>query len=202
MHTFPYCLLKSFNILSLELRTHRWQQCWLCSTNIKSLSAVNSVHAIQWYMRTPNSWRNLWSVNERLLLLFFHNTFPTKFLPMERKYVLILNTRTFPGLLVFLMPRTHHHHHHWLDSPMWALALLRSLCQLSFSITKFVQFFTPKVLISWITSSSHLSLGLPLFLIPTSLVLNTFLTVLLLSLCVTCSAQPNLFILIYITMSG
>jgi hypothetical protein len=49
----------------------------------------------------------------------------------------------------------HHHHHHWLDSPTWAL---RSFCQLSFSIATFLQFFTPKVLISWITSSSHLSL--------------------------------------------
>jgi hypothetical protein len=26
-----------------------------------------------------------------------------------------------------------HHHHHWLDSPMWALALLRSFCQLVLS---------------------------------------------------------------------
>jgi hypothetical protein len=25
----------------------------------------------------------------------------------------------------------HHHHHHWLDSPTWALAFLRSFCQLS-----------------------------------------------------------------------
>jgi hypothetical protein len=52
---------------------------------------------------------------------------------------------------------THHHYHHWLDSPTWAPAFLRNFCQLSFSIAKFLQFFTPKVLISCITSSSHLS---------------------------------------------
>jgi hypothetical protein len=77
------------------------------------------------------------------------------------------------------------HHHHWLNSPTWALAFLRSFCQLSFSIAMLSQFFTPKVLISWITSSSYLSLGLPVFLIPISLVLNTLLTVLLLSVRVT-----------------
>jgi hypothetical protein len=67
----------------------------------------------------------------------------------------------------------HHHHHHWFDSPTWALAFLRSFCQLSFSIATFLQFFTPKVLISWITSSSHLSLGLPIFLIPVGSVSDT-----------------------------
>jgi hypothetical protein len=64
----------------------------------------------------------------------------------------------------------YHHHQHWLDSPMWALAFLRSFCQLSFSIAKFLQFFTPKV-----RSPSHLSLGLPVVLIPIRWVFNTFL---------------------------
>jgi hypothetical protein len=38
-------------------------------------------------------------------------------------------------------------------------------------------------------------LGLPVFIIPIGLVLNTFLTVLLLSIRITCPAQPDLFIL-------
>jgi hypothetical protein len=54
---------------------------------------------------------------------------------------------------------------------MRALDFLRNFCQLSFSIATFHQFFTPEVLISWITSSFHLSLGLPLFLISIGLVL-------------------------------
>jgi hypothetical protein len=28
--------------------------------------------------------------------------------------------------------RIHHHYHHWLDSPMWALAFLRSFSQLKY----------------------------------------------------------------------
>jgi hypothetical protein len=27
---------------------------------------------------------------------------------------------------------TYHHHHRWLDSPTWALAFLRSFCQLKY----------------------------------------------------------------------
>jgi hypothetical protein len=27
---------------------------------------------------------------------------------------------------------TNHHHHNWLDSPTWALAFLRSFCQLKY----------------------------------------------------------------------
>jgi hypothetical protein len=28
----------------------------------------------------------------------------------------------------------HHHHHHWLNSPTWALAFLRSFCQLKYPV--------------------------------------------------------------------
>jgi hypothetical protein len=28
-----------------------------------------------------------------------------------------------------------HHHHHWLNSPMWALAFLRTFCQLKYLAT-------------------------------------------------------------------
>jgi hypothetical protein len=61
---------------------------------------------------------------------------------------------------------------------------------------------TPRVLISWITLSSHLSLGLPVFLVPSGLVTNTILTDLLLSVHVICPAQLNLFIYIYFIISG
>jgi hypothetical protein len=32
----------------------------------------------------------------------------------------------------FITYKHHHHHHHWLDSPTWALAFLRSFCQLKY----------------------------------------------------------------------
>jgi hypothetical protein len=54
------------------------------------------------------------------------------------------------------MSRAFHHHHHWIDSPTWSLVFVRSFCQLYFSIATFLQSFTPKVLISWITSHAFM----------------------------------------------
>jgi hypothetical protein len=36
----------------------------------------------------------------------------------------------------------HHHHHHRLDSPTWALAFLRSFCQLKYPATASSDFVT------------------------------------------------------------
>jgi hypothetical protein len=35
-----------------------------------------------------------------------------------------------------------HHHHHWLDSPTWALAFLRSFCQLKYAAIASSDFVT------------------------------------------------------------
>jgi hypothetical protein len=34
--------------------------------------------------------------------------------------------------VIYIKYHHHHHHHHWLDSPTWALAFLRSFCQLKY----------------------------------------------------------------------
>jgi hypothetical protein len=75
------------------------------------------------------------------------------------------------------------HHHHWLDSPMSALAFFRSFCQLSFSIAKFLQFFTPSLdILDHIIFPSQLTPSN----FPYSYWLGvTFLTVLLLSIGIT-----------------
>jgi hypothetical protein len=97
-------------------------------------------------------------------------------------------TEALPSSIVII-----YHHHHWLDSPVWALAFFGSFHQSSLSIAIFLQFFTPRALITWITPSSHLSLGLPIVLVPSGLVSNTSLTVLLFSIHI-CSTQINLLI--------
>jgi hypothetical protein len=84
------------------------------------------------------------------------------------------------------------HHDHWLDSPVWTLTFFRSFSQSSLFITTFLQFVIPGTLISWLTPSSHLSLGLPIFLVPSGLLLNTFLTVLLFSIHIICPFQLTL----------
>jgi hypothetical protein len=60
---------------------------------------------------------------------------------------------------------------------LWALAFLRIARHSSpFNATLF-QLFTPKILMSYHTHSSHLNLGLPTFLTPSGLVLSTFLII-------------------------
>jgi hypothetical protein len=88
----------------------------------------------------------------------------------------------------------HHHHHHWLDSPGWALAFHRSLCHSSLLITTSLQFLMSTALISWTTPSSHLNLGLPIFLDPHDLELKTFWTVHWGSIRTTCPHQRSLFV--------
>jgi hypothetical protein len=101
---------------------------------------------------------------------FFTRWATTRFFTDSTHGLITIATTALQPLLQ-LVKITINHHHHWLDSPTWAL-----VCKLSFSIAKFLQFFTAKVLICWITSSSHLSLGLPIFLIPISLVLLYYLS--------------------------
>jgi hypothetical protein len=47
----------------------------------------------------------------------------------------------------------HHHHHHWLDSPTWALAFLRSFCQLKLSGYCFFRFRDKSVVQGGVVSS-------------------------------------------------
>jgi hypothetical protein len=94
------------------------------------------------------------------------------------------------------------HLHHWLDSPEWALAFHRSLCHSSPLIPISPQFLMSRALTSWRTPSSHLNLGLPVFLHPHGLELKTFWTVLWGSIRTTCPHQRSLFILIHLTTSG
>jgi hypothetical protein len=84
----------------------------------------------------------------------------------------------------------YYYYYYWLDSPVWTLAFFRSFSCPLFTAA-FHQFFVPRALVSRITSSSHLSLGLLIVLVPSGLVWNT-LTVLLFSICIICPAKHNL----------
>jgi hypothetical protein len=72
----------------------------------------------------------------------------------------------------------HHYHHHWHDSPLWAVAFLKIIRHSSLLIATLLQFFTPRILMSWHTHSSHLNFGFPTLLFPSGLVLNIFLMIL------------------------
>jgi hypothetical protein len=61
---------------------------------------------------------------------------------------------------------------HWHDSPLWALTFLRIIHHSSLFSATLLHFFTPRILMSWHTHSSHLSFGLPTFLVPSGLVLH------------------------------
>jgi hypothetical protein len=102
----------------------------------------------------------------------------------------ILRRRNKP--LVRLLSFATHHHQHWHDSPVWALALLRTVLHLSLFDDTLLQVLMPKILMSYHTYSSHLNLGLPTFLFPSGFVLNTSL-IILLSLCLLllCSVIPQ-----------
>ena len=90
----------------------------------------------------------------------------------------------------------HHHHHHWLDSPWWALAILKSFAHSSLLRATSFQFLTPNILVSWSTPSSHRNFGHPTLLSPSGLVLNIFLRVLSLFIRTKCPAHASLLTLI------
>jgi hypothetical protein len=96
----------------------------------------------------------------------------------------------------------HHHHHHWHDSPLWALAFLKNICNSSLFNATLLQFVTPRILTSWHTHSFHLNFGLPTFLVPPGLVLNIFLMVLFSLVRIKSPAHSSLFAFIYPKMSG
>jgi hypothetical protein len=54
--------------------------------------------------------------------------------PIIRRYVVWVTENALSNKLQKNYPlHSHHHtHHHWLDSPTWALAFLRSFCQLKY----------------------------------------------------------------------
>jgi hypothetical protein len=99
---------------------------------------------------------------------------------------------------MFLNP----HHHHWRDSPLWVLAFLRIVRHSSQFNATLLQFFTPKILMSCHTRSSHLNLGLPTFLAPSGLVLSTFLIILFSLARIMCPAHSSLFTYINPMMPG
>ena len=94
-------------------------------------------------------------------------------------FTLIYNTRlpkrtiSFFRHLYCIYHHHHRHHHHRHNSPLWAKAFFRSFCQLSLFLAAFLQFvptnfMASSITPSSITSSSHLSFGLPpvFFLLP------------------------------------
>jgi hypothetical protein len=68
----------------------------------------------------------------------------------------------------------HHQHRHWLESSLWTLVFFRGFSQSSLFLATFLHFLSPRVLLSWITQFFRLSLGLAIFLVPSSLVSDTF----------------------------
>jgi hypothetical protein len=85
---------------------------------------------------------------------------------------------------------------------LWTLTFLRIILHSSLFNATLLQFFTPRILMSWHTHSSHLSFGLPTFLVPSGLVLNIFLMVLFSLVRIKCPAYSSLFTFIYPMMSG
>jgi hypothetical protein len=49
----------------------------------------------------------------------------------QKNYSTELNSFGLSSLGINAVAKTHHHHH-WLDSPTWALAFLRNVCQLKY----------------------------------------------------------------------
>ena len=95
----------------------------------------------------------------------------------------------------------HHHHHHWHNSPFWAKAFFRSFYQLSLFFAAFLPFLCPNFLASSITTSSHLSFGLPLCLLPSTTAMRTLLVALCSSIRITRHVHFNRLILVYVTIS-
>ena len=81
---------------------------------------------------------------------------------------------------------------HWHYSPMWALACRTMSFHFFLSATNSLHLLTPSTLRSLSTYSSHLFLGLPLLLVPSSSWLKIFLGILSFSIL---SRWPNQLIL-------
>ena len=85
---------------------------------------------------------------------------------------------TYPDSNLFTTKSRCSDHHQWHDSPLWALAFLRSSCHSCLFSATLLQFLISNVLMTCRIESSHLILGLPTFLVPSGIVLNTFFIVL------------------------
>jgi hypothetical protein len=55
---------------------------------------------------------------------------------------MIIAMRASNIISIFYSQFHHHHHHHWFDSPTWALAFLRIICQLKYPIVASLDFVT------------------------------------------------------------
>ena len=77
---------------------------------------------------------------------------------------------------------------HWHNSPLWAKAFLRSFCHPSLLLAVLLQCLSPNFLVSPVTPSSHLSLGLPLCLLPSTTASKTLLAGFCSSSRITCPA--------------
>jgi len=110
-------------------------------------------------------------------------------------------------LLVTLLQCVHvacsiwQHNSHWHNSPLWAKAFLRSFCHPSPFLAVLLQCLSPIFLASPVTPSSHLSLGLPFCLLPSTTAAETLLAGFCSSSRITCPAHLRRLILIYVMMS-
>ena len=89
----------------------------------------------------------------------------------------------------------------WHNSPLWAKAFLRSFCHPSLFLAALLHYLSPNFLASPITPSSHLSLGLPFCLLPSTTAVKTLLAGFWSSSRMTCPAHLRQLILMYVIMS-
>jgi hypothetical protein len=85
---------------------------------------------------------------------------------------------------------------------VWSLAFLKTARRSSLFDATLLQFLTHKILMSCHTHSSHLSLGLPTFLLPSGLVLKIVLIILFSLVRIKCPAHSNLFTFMNLKISG
>jgi hypothetical protein len=96
---------------------------------------------------------------------------------------------------------THHHHQQWHNSPLWAKVFLRSFCHPSLFLAALLQCLSPNFLASPVTPSSHLNLGLPFCLLPSTTAAKTLLAGFWSSSRMICPAHLTRLILMYVIMS-
>jgi len=96
--------------------------------------------------------------------------------------------------------RPKHHYHYWFDSSGWALTFIRSFFRSSLSLACQLQLLSSIILLLFMTPSSHLIFGLPIYLFPSGLAKSFFLIGSSL-IRVTYPVNFNLFILAFLTTS-
>ena len=120
-------------------------------------------------------------------------------------------THRFVAILLTLLARTEECrkkpqsesiNEQWHNSPLWAKAFLRSFCHPSLFLAALLQCLSPKFLASPVTPSSHLSLGLPFCLLPSTTAAKTLLAGFWSSSRMTCPAHLRRLILIVLRSTG